>query len=68
MKVGDTILITEKGEPLWNTRILPDGRYELFGKATGQRFVFRAVKDTDCGQKNDHQESQYCHQCHAVDR
>lgn len=68
LKIGDTILITEKGEPLWNTRRLPDGSYELFGKATRDRFIFRAVKDTDCGQEPDQQESHYCHQCHAVER
>jgi hypothetical protein len=68
LKVGDTILVTSKGEPLWNTRLLPDGNYELFGKATGQRFVFRPVMDSVCQQNPDQQASQYCHQCHAVAR
>lgn len=68
LKFNDTILVTGKGEPLWNIRRLSDGKYELFGKATGQRFEFQSVKGTECGQKNDQQESQYCHQCHAVER
>jgi len=68
LKVGDTILVTEKGEPLWNTRVLPDGTYEMFGKATGQYFIFRPVMGTSCEQKPDEQESRYCHQCHAVER
>jgi hypothetical protein len=68
LQIGDTILVTENGEPLWNIRQLPDGTYELFGKATGQRFTFRAVMDTGCQQNPDEQESRYCHQCHAVDR
>ena len=38
LKIGDTILVTEKGEPLWNTRVLPDGTYEMVGKATRQLF------------------------------
>ncbi len=67
LQLGDTILVTEKGEPLWNTRLLPDGTYELFGKATGLRFTFRAVLDTDCRQNVDEQESRYCHKCHAVE-
>ena len=68
LKSGDTIIVTEHGEPLWNTRRLPDGRFELFGKATGKRFVFRPVKGTACEQKPDEQDSRYCHQCHAVER
>lgn len=68
LKVGNTILVTEKGEPLWNIRQLVDGTYEMFGKATGQRFTFRPVKGTACQQKLDQQESQYCHECHSVER
>ncbi len=68
LQVGDTILITDLGEPLWNTRELSSGSYELYGKATGQRFVFRPVAGTNCEQDPDNQESQYCHQCHAIER
>jgi len=68
LKLGDAILVTEKGEPLWNTRVLPDGTYELIGKATSQRFNFRPVMGTACEQKPDEQGSQYCHACHAVER
>jgi hypothetical protein len=68
LKVGDTIIATEKGEPMWNARQLPDGSFELFGKATRQRFAFRPVKGSACQQKSDEQESRYCHACHAVER
>lgn len=68
LKVGDTILVTQKGEPLWNTRQLPDGTYELFDKVTAKRFAFRPVKGTACLQKPDQQASRYCHACHAVQR
>jgi len=68
LKVGDTVIVTEKGETLWNTRQLQDGTYELFGKATGQRLTFRPVKGSACQQKPDQQESRYCHECHAVQR
>lgn len=68
LKLGDTILVTEQGEPLWNTRVLPDGTYEMIGKATKQKFNFRPVMGTACEQKPDEQESQYCHECHAVER
>jgi len=68
LQVGDTIIVTDQGEPLWNTRQLPDGTFELFGKATGERFTFRRVMGTACEQKPDEQESRYCHQCHAVEK
>jgi hypothetical protein len=67
LKIGDTILITQKGEPLWNTRLLTDGRFELFGKATRLRFIFRPVIGTACQQNPEQQESRYCHACHAVE-
>jgi len=65
---GDTVLVSSRGEPLWNTRRLADGSYELFGKASGQRFTFRAVKGSACQQNTAEQESRYCHECHAVER
>ena len=68
LKIGDTIIMTEKGEPLWNTRQLPDGSFELYGKATGQRFTFRPVAMTDCEQNPEEQELRFCHVCHAVER
>jgi hypothetical protein len=67
LKLGDTILVTEQGEPLWNTRVLSDGTYELIGKVTKQRFAFRPVMGAGCQQLPDQQASQYCHQCHAVE-
>jgi hypothetical protein len=66
LKVGDTIIVTDKGEPMWNIRQLPDGTYEMYGKATGQRLTFRPVKGSGCLQNPDQQESRYCHACHAV--
>lgn len=68
LKLGDTIIVTEKGEPLWNTRVLSDGTYELIGKATKQYFTFRPVMGTACEQNSAEQESRYCHECHAVER
>ena len=66
LKIGSVVLATEQGEPLWNSRVLPDGTYELVGKTTYQRFSFRPVMGSQCKQKADQQASQYCHECHAV--
>ncbi|PWB49839.1 MAG: hypothetical protein C3F13_18550 [Anaerolineales bacterium] len=73
LKVGDTILMTDKGEYLWNARVLPvpqggQPTYELFSKATGDRFTFRPVMGTTCQQDPEQQNSQYCHACHSVER
>lgn len=68
LKIGDTIIITEEGEPLWNTRVLSNGTYEMIGKVTSQSFTFRPVMGTACEQKPDEQESHYCHECHALGR
>ena len=68
LELGDTVLMTEQREPLWNTRVLPDGTYEIVGKATGERFVFRPVKGSGCTQDPAQQGSQYCHECHSVQR
>ena len=68
LKVGDTIIVTDQGESLWNIRQMPDGTFEEFGKATGERFTFRPVMGTTCQQNPDEQASQYCHECHSVER
>jgi hypothetical protein len=68
LQIGDTVLITEKQEPLWNIRVMNEGTYELFGKATGERFTFRPVMGSACTQTGDDQSSAYCHECHAVER
>jgi len=68
LKLGDTILVTEQGEPLWNTRILADGTYEMIGKATRQQFSFKPVMGSACTQSGQDQSSAYCHECHVVER
>jgi hypothetical protein len=68
LKPGDIILVTEKNEPLWNTRMLPDGTYQLVGKATRQVFSFNPVMDSGCTQNGVDQSSAYCHTCHSVQR
>ncbi len=78
LQLGDTIIVTEQGEPLWNIRLLPSPfgggaggegiTFEMIGKATKQYFTFRPVLGTACQQNPAEQESQYCHKCHAVER
>jgi hypothetical protein len=73
LKVGDTILMTDKGEPLWNIRVLPAtagelATYELFSKSTGDRFTFKPVMGSTCQQNPDEQQASSCHECHAIQR
>jgi hypothetical protein len=67
LELGDTILVTEKGEPLWNTRVLSDGSYEVIGKVTRQYFIFNPVMGSGCTQSGEDQSSAYCYECHQVE-
>ncbi len=67
LKVGATIIITQRGEPMWHIQQEGD-QWILTDKATGTRYPVPLVKGSKCLQKPDQQASQYCHQCHAVDR
>jgi hypothetical protein len=73
LKVGDSILMTDKGEPLWNIRVIAAEQgsaptYELYSKASGQRYTFNPVLGSTCQQQADQQEARYCHECHATER
>jgi hypothetical protein len=68
LKLGDTVIVTENGEPLWNTRVMPDGTYQMIGKSTRQQFTFIPVMGSGCTQTGEDQSSSYCHECHAVER
>ena len=68
LNAGDTVLVTDKGEPLWNTSVLPDGTYKLISKVSGQVFIFRPVMGSGCTQDGTQQSSAYCYTCHSVQR
>jgi hypothetical protein len=73
LQVGDTILVTDQGEPLWNIRVIRGengGRptYELFSKANGERFTFNPVMGSTCQQDPEQQSSNTCDECHSVER
>jgi hypothetical protein len=67
LAVGDTIQVTERGEPLYNIRRV-DGEWVLTGKATGQTYSVPMVQGSGCTQNVEEQTSASCHQCHSVDR
>jgi hypothetical protein len=67
LQVGATILITQRGEPIWNVH--QEGKqWVLTGKATGIRYTVPLVTGSKCQQKPDQQASRYCHECHTYQR
>ena len=68
LQVGDTVVVTERGEAMWNVELQAGGKIVLIGKATGVRYDVPLVMGSLCEQKLDQQESRDCHACHAVDR
>ncbi|MCC7446454.1 MAG: hypothetical protein IT324_03510 [Anaerolineae bacterium] len=67
LKVGATILTTQRGEQLWHVH-QENGQWILTSKATGITYTVPLVKGSQCQQKPDQQESHYCHECHAYNR
>ncbi|MCC6805505.1 MAG: hypothetical protein IT319_21675 [Anaerolineae bacterium] len=67
LQVGDTILITERGEPLYHIRRV-NGAWVLTGKATGEQYMIPMVQGSACTQDVSRQDSASCHECHAIDR
>jgi hypothetical protein len=67
LQVGDTILVTSRGEPLYHIRKV-GGKWVLTDKASGTTYDLPLVTGSKCQQKPDQQASSYCHQCHSVNR
>ncbi len=67
LNVGDTVVITERGEAMWHVRQIGD-EFVLTMRVTGERLTIPLVMDSDCEQRPDEQESRYCHACHAYER
>lgn len=67
LAVGDTILATERGEPLYHIRRVGD-EWLLTGKATGQTYSVPLVQGSLCQQDVNDQSSASCHECHSVER
>jgi len=67
LSVGDTIMVTERGEPLYNIHRVGD-EWILTGKATGETYVVPLVQGSACQQNPNDQSSASCHQCHAYNR
>lgn len=67
LQVGDTVVLTERGEKLGAIRLV-DGKFVETLKISGQTYQVPLVMGSACQQKPDQQASRYCHECHAVER
>lgn len=67
LRVGDTILVTNRSEPLYNIRKVGD-QWVLTGKATGTTYNLPLAQGSTCQQNPEEQASSYCHECHTYDR
>lgn len=67
LAVGDTVLMTERREALWNVRREGEA-WVLYMKVGGAAYDLPLATGTACLQNPAEQESRYCHECHAFDR
>ncbi len=68
LQTGDSVVVTRRGESLWNVRRLRDGSFKLTGKVTGDLYSVPQVAGSGCEQDPQDQASSACHECHAVER
>jgi Cytochrome c554 and c-prime len=68
LQVGDTVVVTERGETLWNVRRAEDGTFELTAKVARAVYAVPQVAGSSCEQVVEEQTSSACHVCHAVER
>lgn len=68
LDVGDTVLITDRGEKLGSIHVEQGDRIVQTLKVSGQQLEVPLVIGTACKQKPDEQASHYCHECHAFER
>ncbi len=67
LAVGDTIMVTDRGEPLYHIQHVDD-QWVLTGKVTGISYPIPLVQGSTCQQDPNDQSSASCHQCHMYDR
>jgi hypothetical protein len=67
LQVGDTVLLTSRGEKFGSVKSI-NGKLIQTLKVSGQQYEIPLVKGSACLQKPDQQASQYCHECHSVQR
>jgi hypothetical protein len=68
VQLGDTVVVTDHGDTLWNVRQQSDGGYVLTSKVSGTAYPVPQVSGSACEQDPQDQASSACHACHAIQR
>ena len=68
LELGDTVVVTDHGDTLWNVRQRQDGAFELTGKVSGTAHAVPQVSGSACEQDPQDQAASACHECHSVER
>jgi hypothetical protein len=68
LHVGDTVILTARGELLWALKRSGPNQIVQVEKVTGQIYFVPQVKGSKCRQDGITQTSDYCHTCHVVVR
>lgn len=66
--LGDKVLLTGRGGPLWSVKQTAATEFVQVGKVTGKTYSVPLVLGSECLQDGRTQKSEYCHQCHVADR
>ena len=68
LELGDTVVVTDHGDTLWNVRQRQDGAFELTAKVSGTAYAVPQVSGSACEQDPQDQAASACHECHSVER
>jgi len=68
LKVGDKVIQTARGELLWSVKQTGPNEFTQIDKVNGKTYRVPLVMGSKCTQDGKTQTSDYCHQCHAVQR
>src|SRR3989304_6178814 len=68
LELGDTVVVTDHGDALWNVRQRQDGAFELTAKVSGTAYAVPQVSGSACEQDPQDQAASDCHECHSVER
>ena len=67
VQVGDTVIAISADEKFGAIKLV-NGQYIETLKVSGQQLRVPLVKGSSCQQRPDQQTSNYCHDCHSVQR
>jgi hypothetical protein len=68
LRVGDQVIVTERGELLWSVKQIAPAKFIQIEKVTGKLYNVPLVMGSQCTQDGKTQTSDYCHECHFVVR